>query len=154
MYLIAKWRGNLWNTTAGGEGFSGPHSAEHNLAVSVAKKGKSTGPLSEATKAKMSASTKGKPHSAEHNAASGLANRGRKRTAEARHRMRIARLNWLSQKSMSSETRAKMSAATRGRPHSAEHNAAVGLANRGKKRTLASRAKMSAARRAYFSRIR
>jgi hypothetical protein len=135
--LIAEHRQTgvlLANMTDGGEGASGAkRSDETRRRMSAALTGKNTGPRPPETRAKMSASAKGRPMSPEAIAKTAAAHRGMKR---------------------SPETLARMSAALKGmpgRPLTQEDKDRLAAAWRGKKHTTEALEKMRAARQKYWA---
>ncbi len=101
---------------------------------------------SEETRAKMSASAKGKKHgpmSEEQKAHYSALYKGRKLSEETRQRMSASRTG----RKFSEETRAKIAAVHAGKPKSEAHKAALAAANVGKQASEETKAKMSATHR-------
>lgn len=118
---------NCYNITNGGEGFSGHHSEDARKKMSAVRKGKPTwnkgkkglkrGPMPAETKAKLSASHKGKSLSEETKRKLSEIGRGRKLSEE--HKRKIGEANSRSQmgKHLSEETKRKISETGRGKKH-------------------------------------
>jgi len=121
--------GILRNLTDGGEGISGYRHAEETKAKIRASnkrsgrvphnKGKTCGPLSTETKAKISAALKGRTISEEHRENMRTAKKGFKHSEEARAKISAA-TKGVKRSPLSDEHKAKLSAAGRGRTHSEE----------------------------------
>jgi len=133
-----------FNLTAGGEGAPGQiWTPEQRAKMSIARKGKGTGPRPHArgwshdaeAKRKISEAGKGREFSEETRAKIGAIhvgntyNLGSVRSDESRAKMRLAQKG----RTFSEETRAKMSAAQKGVKKSPEHAAKVGARHKGKK---------------------
>ena len=146
---------NGYNKTEGGGGMMGYETSEATKAkMSKSLKGRN---LSEETKAKISKAMRGRtspnkgiPMSEEQKAKLSEVNKGK--TLRAEH---IANIRAANSKPKSAETRAKISAAKKGKPLSAEHKAnlsAAGMGNTnalGNKLSAETRAKMSKARKGH-----
>ena len=123
-------RGNLCNLTDGGEGISGyQHSEQAKLKIRSAATGRR---LSQEAKAKMIASKLGKPLSLEHKEKLSAALTGQK-------------AYWFG-KTLSAETKAKISLGHVGKALSKEHRAKLSALRLGRKRSEETRARISAAR--------
>lgn len=131
--------GPLFNETAGGEGSAGRRLTH-----------------SEATKARISASLKGRIFTAEHRANMSAAAKGRPgpspavqaKSAESMRRPEVrAKLSAAAKRTVTPERLAQMTAlaalATRGKPKSPEHRAKIGAAHKGRVPTPEARARMS-----------
>lgn len=116
-------------------------SEETKAKMSASKKGKTR---SAETKAKMSAANKGKTLSDETKAKIRIANKGRAVSEETKAKLRSANLG--KSRDLSVESRAKMSAATKGKTQTPEHIAKLALARTGSKRSEETKAKMRAAK--------
>lgn len=139
--------GPLFNETAGGEGSSGrrlTHSA--------------------ATKARISASLKGRVITPEHRARIGAANRGRPGPSDAQKAKMLAarlrpearaRASETAKRTVTPERLAQMTAraaeAVRGVPKSAEHRAKIGASQVGKVVSAETRARQSAAQKRRYA---
>ena len=136
--LIAEYRSGgikLCNLTDGGEGASGKvMSEEAKRLISLANKGRKREPFSESTRAKMSQAHKGKKQSAEAIAKTAAAHTGMKRGPETIARMSQALKGKGLGRSVSDETRAKISALKKGKPLSEKgrNGISAGHANRTK----------------------
>jgi hypothetical protein len=119
-------------------------SDETKAKMSASKKGKKRQPVSAETKAKMSAANKGKTLSDETKAKISIANKGRAVSDETKAKLRSANLG--KSRDLSVESRAKMSAATKGKTQTPEHIAKLALARTGSKRSEETKAKMRAAK--------
>jgi hypothetical protein len=119
-----------------------PHSEETKKKMSAAKLN-----MSEESRAKMSASSKGKSHSDETKAKMSAAKKGKTHSEESKAKMSAAKKG----KTHSAESKANMSAAMKGNQHSlgrtysAETKAKLSAANKGKTRSEETKAKISAA---------
>ena len=140
--------GRLLNLTDGGDGNVGwKHSEESRARISVAQKGR---PVAAETRAKISAAQKGKPRpavTAETGAKISAALKGKPRrpfTAETRTKMSAAKRN------LSSDTRAKMSAAQTGRIITSETRAKISAALKGRSLSPETRSRMSAAQKSRY----
>lgn len=107
--LIASLRSlgaDLVNGTAGGDGMKDP-SPETRAKMSAAAKKRKRGRMSQAARANISASARGKPKSATHRAALSAALKGRPLSTKTKKKMSLSRMGHL----VSEETRAKLRAA-------------------------------------------
>lgn len=161
-FLIAHHRAmgaRICNITNGGEGASGnvmPESAK--IAISKAKVGRKRPPETEETRLRKSESAKGRRMSPDAIAKVVAFHKGRKRSAETRAKMSAALKGKGVGRVVSEETRAKCSAIRKGKPASEAARAAIsaGHANRTKyaKLTQENKAKMLAGQAAYWERRR
>lgn len=157
--LIAQFRAAgvaLANLTDGGDGASGAkRSAETRARMSASNKGKRLGRKESAeTRAKLSAIRKGRKISPEAVAKTAAFHRGRNRSPETLAKMSAALKGKNVGRRYSEETRAKLGAARRGHKHSDETRAKMSAKQRGSKKkphSAETRAKMSAAKIRYWA---
>lgn len=160
-FWIAQAKGLGWpltNVAVGGRSRSGwKQTAEARAKISAGNKGKVLrpetlaklrgrilGPMSEATKRKLSEAKRGKPLSAEHRAKLKVVRLGHSVSPETRAKISAAHIG----KVMSPETRAKISAVQKGKvrgPPSDVTRLKIGAAQKGRKFSEEHRAKMRAA---------
>jgi group I intron endonuclease len=106
--------------------------------------------LSSATKAKISATMKGKKQAEETKAKMSAAHKGRKHSEETKAKITAAKKG----RKPSEETKAKMSAAHKGKKASEESKAKLSAIRKGKKKSEETRVKMSQARLAYYAKLK
>jgi hypothetical protein len=151
----------LTNTTAGGDGVVGySWPAERRLLASLTWHQQNRA-VTEATRAKMAAATRRQMQDPAQRAAVSRVHKGK--TISLEHRKRVSeatKLRWARWRAeggvTSVETRAKISAARKGKPGhpvSAEAREKIAASKRGKARSTETRARISASRLTHFARL-